>query len=505
MAREEIFGQTKQEKIAGTSSGRKAKRFFVPVFPTRMPAFYYMPLYKHQQEAIELFEGDIALFHDPGLGKTRTCLEIFKKCRGAIPSLRLLVVCPLSLVNAAWGTDIAKFTDYTFMSLDEGTLDWEDLPDIVIINYEKIISKKYLPTIKGLIEELDFMCVLDESSRLKNNKSITTKTLLDLSEHFRFRIIASGTPMPNSEMELWGQMSFLAKGVLHRSFYGFRNTFFHLERGSQKLFGQNLSPNVMRQLMMQGWKYGITSENRQSLMSIIKPYAHWVKKEDALDLPEKINEIREAVLDNKEKKAYNEMKKNLLVEIGETTIIAQTALTKLMKLRQATSGFFYNAERAAVETGRSKLNVLKELLEELGNKQVIIWIEFKYEAASLQKELASKYGQDQVESLYSETLDKDSVIKRFQEGGCRFLIAHPRSAAHGLTFVNCDTMIFYSLDFSFEAHEQARNRIHRIGQKNVCLYYYLLAAGTIDHEILSVLNRKKSLQEAVQSIIRDNI
>ena len=135
-----------------------------------------MSLYRHQKEAVEFAiqnRGCCAFFHDPGLGKTLTGLEVFRYYRSKHPGLRLLVVCPLSLVNAAWGEDIKKFTEFTYAPFKD--LKKGELPDIVIINYEGLISKKNLPLIESLVWKQPFMCILDESSRLKNNKSVTTK------------------------------------------------------------------------------------------------------------------------------------------------------------------------------------------------------------------------------------------------------------------------------------------------------------------------------------------
>jgi SNF2 family DNA or RNA helicase len=461
-------------------------------------------LYRHQKEAVEFAirnRGCCALFHDPGLGKTRTGLEVFRYYRGKHPGLRLLVVCPLSLVNSAWGVDIKKFTDFTYASFKEIT---GEVPDIVVINYECLISKNNLPLVESLIWKHRFMCILDESSRLKNNKSVTTKTLLALAECFPYRLIASGTPMPNSELELWGQMNFVQPELLHKSFYAFRNTYFHLERnGIMRQGSRYMSKDEIREIFSQGWKYAITDENRELLMSEIKPCTHWVKKEEALDLPEKIDEIREVTLSAQERKAYKEMEDLLITEIEGVEVTAQIALTKLMKLRQVTAGFLYSATGSALQIGTSsKIKELDEVLEELGNQPVIIWVQFHHEVHAIQKLISDKYGANQVTTLYSDTPDRDESINKFKNNEVRYLIAHPRSAAHGLTFVNCSAMVFFSLDYSYEAHAQARDRIHRIGQNKSCLYVYLAAKDSIDEELLKVLQRKQSLQDVVYGIVR---
>lgn len=463
-------------------------------------------LYRHQSEAVDFAvrnKGKCALFHDPGLGKTRTCLEIFSRYKAVDPKLRLLVVCPLSLVNSAWGEDIKRFTAFSYAPLKELK---DKLPDIIVINYEALISKRYLPQVIRLVSRLPFMCVLDESSRLKSNKSITTKTLLELSECFKYRIIASGTPMPNSELELWGQVNFIQPWVLLQSFYAFRNTYFHLERDGRVMHvnGQYLTREEMRQYLSSGWKYTISPENRAQLMSVIRPFSHWVKKEDALDLPEKIDQIREVVLSAKEQKAYDEMEEYLVTEIEGTEITAQVALAKLMKLRQATAGFFYSSTGEVAEIGKAtKLKELEEILEELGAQPVIIWVQFHHEVRAVEKMIAEKYGPGQAATLYAETRDKEDSINRFKNNQVRYLIAHPKSAGHGLTFINCSAMVFYSLDYSYETHIQARDRIHRIGQKKSCLYIYIVAQGTIDEGLLKVINRKQSLQEAVYALVRN--
>ena len=467
-----------------------------------------MKLFLHQQDAIEFAirnNGRIALFNEPGLGKTRTCLEVYSHYKSMNPELRLLVVCPLSLVNSAWGADIKKFTDFSSSPFKQLS---RNVPDIVIVNYEALISKRNLPQIKELIRSYDFMCVLDESSRLKNNTSVTTETLLELAPYFSHRIVASGTPMPNSELELWGQILFVDSGILPDSFYAFRNKYFHLERNGRQmhLAGQYMSKKEMRTILSKGWKYTISSYNRQVVMAKIRPYTHWMKKADALDLPDKIDQIREIELTAQELKAYRDMERHLVAEIDGEEITAQVALTKLMKLRQATSGFFYTESGSVAQIGRSsKLRELEEILEELGDQQVIIWAQFHYEVESIKSFIAKKYGEDQVVTLYSGTDDREDSINQFKNSEARYLIAHPRSAAHGLTFVNCSAMIFYSLDYSFEAHAQARDRIHRIGQTKSCLYIYIVAKDSIDHELLNVLQRKKSLQDIVYAIVGKSI
>lgn len=484
-------------------------------------------LYKHQQEAINFAiknGGNAAIFHDPGCGKTCTTLEIFRHYKNLNPTLKMLVVMPLSLISAAWGEDIKKFTGYKYLPFSEVKNVPRGRPgnlldaDILGINFESLIqgfadNKGRFKEIQNMISAGEWMLVVDESSRMKNPKSITTKALLRLAPLARHRIIASGTPAPNVESEFWAQAKFVNNESFADSFFAFRNYYFHLARGNQTMVtqGRVMTRGLMQQIMQQGWKYAILPEKRAELMGRMLPFAHFVKKEDALDLPEKVDEIRHVRFNPCEKKAYNEMRTHLVTEIktgrvlgGEAEVkevTAEVALSKLQKLRQITSGFCYTEDHDAVRPGRSsKMRELEEVLEEVvGNKQAIIWINFREEVYAISEMLKEK-GLT-FSTLFSETPDRESSIKDFQEGRSQLLLANSQSAGHGLTFVNCNICIYFSLSYSYEQYAQSRDRVHRIGQKNKCLYVHLIVPKTIDEMILAVLQRKKTLQEIIYELV----
>jgi len=454
-------------------------------------------VFHHQQRAADFISsrGSGAIFHEIGCGKTRTAIEIYFRFKKDNPKLRLLVVCPISLIDAAWGEDVKRFSSFTYCNLRKDVLP----ADIYIGNFEMLLSaglKKLVP----LISAGDWMCVVDESSRMKNAKAQTTKALLKLRKCFNHRIIMSGTPAPNSELEYWAQMTFVADGIFLPSFYAFRNDYFHLERGGQRLFttGQIVTREQYAQIFSKGWKYAITEKNRNRLLDRIKPWAHYARKVDCLDLPDQIDEIRKVKLSSEQRKAYQQMKTELITEIKGQAIVAPVALAKLMKLREITSGFAMTQEGVAVELGTSsKLTELMAVLEE-SNQQAIIWCSFKWEIAKICGLLGS-----QAVTLYSDTKDREASIKAFKSGTAKYLVAHGRSAGHGLTFVNCSLQIFFSIDYSYEIYEQSRGRTHRVGQKNPCVYIHLIADTTIDENILSVVQKKQDAQEIVQEFLHD--
>lgn len=480
------------------------------------------PLFKHQEEASNFIlarGGSGALFHEMGLGKTRTAIHILMKLRESEPNLRMLVFAPLSLLEAAWAEDVKTFSNFSFWNLRNGFgIEGRKIEDIYAINYEFLLSKEKIGRLGKMIKAMSegghpWMIVLDESSRIKNAKSQTTKMLLAFGLLFKYRMIMSGTPAPNSEMEYWPQIQFVDPGCLGTSMTAFRNQFFHLQnRYTGSIFaGGYPSAEVFRK-----HDYRITDEKRRQLMEKIAPLCHVAKKKDCLDLPEQIDEVRSIELSPAQEIAYRDMERHLVAEIRGEQIAAPVALTKLMKLRQITSGFIYNAVGESLDIGKPvikdelitrlefenpKLKELLDVIEEAGPQPMIIWINFHWEHIKICHELFTRFGENSVVTLSALTKDRDESIRAFKEGKARFLVAHPASAAHGLTFVNCSLQIFFSIDYSLERYEQARARTHRAGQKNPCTYIHLLAKDTIDEKILNVLKKKGTAQDIVYQFL----
>jgi SNF2 family DNA or RNA helicase len=300
----------------------------------------------------------------------------------------------------------------------------------------------------------------------------------------------SGTPAPNSPEEYWSQIKFCSS-LLPDSFYRFRNLYMKLSRNGYD--AGFVHPTKLGEMFRKGFKY--TLKDEKAFLNEIRPACFWAKKSECLDLPDTMDIVREVTLSDSQMKIYRDMKRYMVAEIGNQIVMANVALTKLMKLRQITSGFAINTMGDATETtDNSKINELLELLEEIGDKQVIIWIQFRKEIEMLSKHLSN------FTTLYSLTPDRDKSIEDFKTGKAKYLLAHPKSGGHGLTFTNCDTMIFFSIDYSFEGIEQAKGRIHRPGQVNKCTYFYLLAKGTLDYDIKQALDKKEDLQALYQRI-----
>ena len=406
--------------------------------------------------------GCYGIFADTGTGKTVISLEIashFKKT---------LVLCPLSVIETAWMDDCKKF--YPQMKIincwsntSDGRFDLlDEEADVYVMNYEsyKIVRNKIMKS--------NFDCmIVDESSCMKNMKSQITSMILEMINVIPHRFVLSGCPCPNHNSEIFPQMKFVNNEIFGNNYYGFLARYFH----------QDLSnPHVWFQ----------TAEDKERYNLRLTEQSVFLKKEDCVDLPEKVFQVRRFEMASEQRQHYNELLADIKSHINEWSKFEFTA--KLMKLREITSGFVYTKDSNVITMDSNKPKALAEILEEIGNKQVIIWCQFQHEI----KSLAEQFGGVALTSSSSKTKERYEIIRDFRDGKIQYLFTHPSLMGKGLTFVNCTYNVYYSLSFSYEEFKQSQDRIHRIGQTNKCTYIIMQAKDTIDEKIYSCLQRKES-------------
>lgn len=468
-------------------------------------------LRKHQQDVLPLATGkNYGLFWGCGAGKTLMGLSLYQANKKLNPSLKLLViVSPKELIESAWMADCDKIglDNYESLKNIKGKC-----PDIVLTNYEYMRVNKNLVNLRKLIKDNGpFMCILDESSKIKNPKTENWKAVRILAPLFRYRYVMSGTPAPNSETEYWTQLSFLDESIYGRNFYDFRRTYFEFTKEYKgKIYKADPAmmrdPLVARSYMQQGYKYTINPSLRDSFFGRMSKVVSRLETRDVVDLPAESHLERYFTLNAEEKRAYKAMQKDMVVAIGDedSFVMTDNVLGKMLKLRQVSSGFMYNRQEdgtfATVQFGNSKLNSLLDLLADIGNNQVVVWTTFTEEANQIAKELA-KLGKSYT-ILNAQTKDKQEAIDLFAKNQVQYVVANPQTAAHGITWVNCQYEVFYSMDYSWERYHQALHRIMRIGQEKPCFYYYMLATGTKDKSILEVIKHKGSLNDIAKEYLK---
>lgn len=419
-------------------------------------------LRKYQKDIVNkaLNHEGYGIFMDTGTGKTVCALEIAKHLG------KTLVLCPLSVIETAWIDDCHKFyPDLKIVNCwgenrKQRYKALETNSDVYVMNYE---SFKIL---KNEIAKMNFECmIVDESSAMKNMTAKITSEILSMIDIIPRRYVLSGTPNPNSNLELFPQMKFVLPDLFGSSFYGWQATYFHQD-------------------MTDPHKWYQTQEDKERLFSRLSEGSVFLKKEECVDLPPKIFQIREYTMCKKQEEYYMDMVNNIRDNINQWSKFEFTA--KLMKLREILSGFVINKDGTISEFKSRKTEVLKQTIEEIGDKPIIVWCQFQYEIETLAKEF------DGV-ALTSKTKDRNQIIRDFKDGKIHLLFTHPKLLGKGLTFTNCTYNIYYSVSFSYEEFAQSQDRIHRIGQDNRCTYIILQAKNTIDETIYKCLRRKKNV------------
>jgi SNF2 family DNA or RNA helicase len=418
-------------------------------------------LYKYQKEVVSeaLNYGSYGYFADTGTGKSHMGLETASHYN------KTLVVCPLSIIENVWLEECEKwYPSKKIISLWDISKKrrLEKLQtdaDIYVINFEG------LKIIYNEITKKGFDCfIVDESSKLKNHKSEITQIVLKLSERVRHKYLLSGCPAPNHNSEIFAQMKIINPEILGVNYYGFLAKYFNQDMENPHRWYQ-------------------TDENKEKFFSRLGMQSRFLRKEDCLDLPEKIFLIRKFELGKDQRKYYDNMIQDIKDNINTWSKFEFTA--KLMKLRQILSGFVINKDETTSEFSTQKDIELEGMLDELGDKQVVIWCQFIHEI----EKLSEKYNGI---GLTSKTKNRDQIIRDFKSGKIKRLFVHPKLLGKGQTFVNCNYNIYYSLSFSYEEFKQSQDRIHRDGQINKCTYIVLQGKDTIDENIYRCLKNKKS-------------
>ena len=367
--------------------------------------------------------------------------------------------------------------------------------DVFIINHDGV--RIY----EDILKQHQFeMVVVDESTKIKSIQSLVTQAHVEISWHAKRRVILSGTPNPNGFLDLWSQYYFLDRGLtLYSSLKDFRHAYF--DAVSIGHFGGN-----------DAVKWEMKLDRRQELIDKIKDSAIFIKQRDCVDLPPRTDLNREIVMTSEQSKVYTEMEEQLVTEFmcqktGTNVMVeAVNILSKLMRLRQITSGFIGHepGKVAAITTTTEnpKFLELDEFIEELHGEKVVLVCQFKEEIHSLLTRYRGKYG---IAAIYGDEplARRTENINKFQTtSDLQIMILQPQAAAHGITLTEAHYLVFLSLDYNFEYYYQVGKRIERIGQKSAMFVYHFLAKTdegnqTIDHDLMWVLKDKAADRDAL--------
>lgn len=467
-------------------------------------------LYKHQEAAIAkigpcLREHDMgALFMEMGTGKTRTALALYHNwyTSGSKWDNRVLVVVAPKSILPSWEAEAAevfksipyyairweatKSHSKTWAKYFEDWKHWKVMP-ILFVNIEalQVPNEDLITCLKACYDGgREMFLVVDESSTIKTHNAKRTKNVIALGKKASRRLIMTGTEITNSPLDLYSQFEFLKPG-----FWGLRNFF---------LFKAYYSILEKRYTSRGSFDEVVGYRRLEEMQERIAPYIFRVLKKDCLDLPPKIYAPIYVELSPKERKAYDDLKRDLflLLKSGEVlTVVNKMAL--FAKFRQVVGGSVIHGEAVEPIDGTpAKLRALLDDIEDT-HEQAIVWAAFTHEIDMLVEALAPHGGVVRFDGHTPQAV-REEGMRAFQAGEKRFFVANPAACSMGINLQNAHLQYFYSRTLSPSENSQAEDRIHRIGQDSPCVYKSLIAKDSVDVRIEAILLQKKDIRESFQ-------
>lgn len=345
--------------------------------------------------------------------------------------------------------------------------------DITIINRENL---SWLIDDSGIPFDYD-MIVLDELSSFKNHRSKRFKALMKVRPKVDRVIGLTGTPSSNGLMDLWAEFKVLDMGKRLGRFY--------FSISNDLLFtGQTKRRN---RLLLQ-----VAAICRRGNLQKISDITISMKARDFLKMPELISSKYEVCLSKEERKRYEKMKQDLVMQLHGGEITAANAAALTGKLSQLANGAIYSDDGQVIEFHDRKLEALEDIIEAANGKPLLVAYWFRHDLERIKERF----------TIREITTSKD--IKEWNAGRIPLAAIHPASAGHGLNLqAGGATLVWFSLTWSLELYQQTNARLWRQGQSSsTVVIQHIVTKDTIDVQILDALYRKDKTQSALINAVK---
>lgn len=449
-----------------------------------------MILRDYQRESVDRIKADKAcgLFLEPGLGKTIIVLKALEELKKEGRPHKTLILAPIRVVETVWEQEAKKWgIDLTFAKIRgqpaERTVKLKRDADVFLVNFEMMDWLFNSPVfIKFLANPLITRAlVVDESTMLKSPKTKRWKVLKKNITRFQKRLILTGTPIPNTYLDLWTQIGILDRGRRLETAFG---------RFCKTYFEQDFS----------GFNWVIKSGSAKLINDKVKDIVQSVHLEEAL-VDDPIEVKVDIHLTPAEMKKYKEMEKESIAnfynsldeDVEEVPAFSAAALH--MKLSQLSQGFIYNLDKNAIEFHDRKMETLKDIVEELNGKSVLVIYKFLHEVAKMKEMFGDKL------TILNEH-PAEQVVESWNRGEIQILAMHPKSGGHGLNLQFGGSHIVMTCPlYSSEHYDQVVRRLARHGQEHAVIVQVLRAMGTVDEVIDNRLGERINVQNAFMEYV----
>ena len=334
------------------------------------------------------------------------------------------------------------------------------------------------------------MIVCDEMQRIKSHTAQQSKAVHKLGDKARYRLGLTGTPVQNDTRDLWSEYRFLAPGIFSGSYYAFEKRYAAMGGyGNHQYFGPR---------------------NLDELTRKAHSIAYRVTKAECLDLPEKTFEMRDVPLEPSAEKMYDQLRKESILELENgDSVTANIVLTRLLRLQQLTGGYLTDDEGNVQHVSSAKLESVSDIVQSLcvdEGKKVVIFTRFRAELDGVCDVCRKVLGDLKLVYIDGSVplTQRGGIVEQFQtDSNTRVFVGNLDACAEGITLTASDTVVYYSLTFNAAKYAQSQDRIHRVGQRNVCTYIHLIVPGSIDQKIMDALDKKIDLAKSVTDNWRD--
>lgn len=435
-------------------------------------------LYEHQKESVQRYEQSpyILNFSDAGTGKTAAWLDWFAKDRESRSGGKGIVFAPLSILEAAWANDAAEFTPglrvQVVTAADRHRL-FRREADLYITNHDMMRAIAKDP--KLLPEDIDYLNI-DESTAYKNQRAARSKAAYKLTRNIDHRTLMTATPRPSGIWDLWHQALLCDDGErLGQNYYRFLNS---------TCEPHQVGPH--QHAVRWSEKEGASDAVADILSDIVIRY----RLEECIEMPPRIYTKVPVSLSKKHRKAYEDLLAQMILyhESG-AKIDAIHAGALRQKLLQLLSGAVYDEEQLVQTFATERYELVADFVEQ--RPASLVAYEWRHQRDAIAAELKKRNLRYAIiDSSVPKLKDRTEIVRQFQAGDLRAIIAHPKSAGHGLTLTRGVSIIWPSPTSNSELFTQLNARIYRAGQDKRTEIIQLHATNTREDKVYDNLDAR---------------
>lgn len=472
----------KQAQIVDNAAQHKTAKTLPPIAHTKTWPWL------HQLQAfwfsLDLDSAMLAMEMGTGKSKVAVDLIVNRKLR------KVLITCPLSVVNV-WPREFRThaWETYDVLALSEGSVEDRTRQAeahmrlaaakkhgaAVVINHEALWREPFAK----FAREYGFdVLVVDESHRAKQHDGQFSLFLTQLARSIPVRFALTGSPMPHSPLDIFAQYRFLDAGIYGPSWFRFKNRY--------AVLGGFQNKQIVR------------FDNLQELNDKFYSIAFRVTKDEALDLPEELHEIRTCDLEIGAKRIYDDLQKKFYAKVEKGEITVGNALVELLRLQQLTGGHITTDDGVMQRVSDAKSGLLRETLEDIAGP-VVVFAQFHEDLniiRAVSEAIGRRYGE--VSGRLKDGIDADACMADVDVLGCQI-----HAGGVGIDLTRASHGIYYSTGFNLGDYIQSLSRLHRPGQKNKVLFIHLLTRGTVDDKVYGALASRRSIIEAVLEKVKE--